>query len=82
MSFSWLNQLKVEIYMLVRIVVAIDIPMHQKIHSLSVLILIGSQFIQRVAHLIGLPFTMAVFGPEILFCSLKEQLQKDVLLIP
>lgn len=27
-------------------------------------------------------FTMAVFGPEILIFSLKEQLQKGVLLIP
>lgn len=56
LSFSWLIPLKAEIYMLVRIVVVMDVPMHQKKHHLSVLFLIGSQFITTIAHFIGLPW--------------------------
>lgn len=37
-----------------RIVMVIDVPMHHKKHCLSVLILIGSQFITTVTHFIGL----------------------------
>lgn len=71
--------MKAEIYVLVRIAVAIDVLMHQKKHCLSVLILIGSQFITIVALFIGLPWLYLLL--KCYFFSLKEQREKAILLI-